>query len=41
MRNEDLIIPQGNTTILPGDEVVAVCDEFSRRLLTKILNAHR
>ncbi len=41
LRNEDLIIPQGNTTILPGDEVVAVCDESSRRLLTKILNAHR
>lgn len=38
LRDENLIIPQGDTNIYSGDEVVAVCDGHSQKELMKILS---
>lgn len=38
LRNEELIIPQGDTEIFSGDEVVAVCDGHSQKHLMKIFS---
>lgn len=38
LRDKNLIIPQGDTIIYSGDEVVAVCDGSSRRKLMKVLS---
>ena len=38
LRDENLIIPQGDTQIYSGDEVVAVCDGHSQKRLMKILS---
>ncbi len=38
LRDENLIIPQGDTNIYSGDEVVAVCDGHSQKKLMKILS---
>ena len=38
LRDENLIIPQGDTKIYSGDEVVAVCDGHSQKSLKKILS---
>lgn len=37
-RNDELIIPQGDTIVYSGDEVVAVCDGSSQRKLLKIFS---
>lgn len=37
-RNEQLIIPQGDTKIYSGDDVVAICEGNSQKKLMKILN---
>lgn len=36
VRGEKLIIPQGNTIIFSGDEIVAVCDGNSQKELVKL-----
>lgn len=38
LRNEELIIPQGDTKIYSGDEVVAVCDGHSQKPLMRLLS---
>lgn len=38
LRNEELIIPQGDTKIYSGDEVVAVCDGHSQKPLMWLLS---
>lgn len=38
LRNKDLIIPQGDTIIYSGDEVVAICEGASQRKLMKLLS---
>lgn len=38
LRNEELIIPQGDTKIYSGDEVVAVCGGHSQKTLKKLLS---
>lgn len=37
-RNENLIIPKGDTKVYSGDEVVAVCDVDSQKKLLKIFS---
>ncbi len=37
LRDENLIIPQGDTKIYSGDEVVAVCDGNSQKSLKKVI----
>ena len=37
-RDDELIIPEGNTTFLPGDEVVAICANGSQKKLIKIFS---
>ncbi|MVB10953.1 Trk system potassium uptake protein TrkA [Caprobacter fermentans] len=41
VRNETLIIPNGLTSFLPNDEIVAVCDGSSERTLLKTLGARK
>lgn len=41
VRNETLIIPNGFTSFLPNDEIVAVCDGNSERTLLKTLGARK
>lgn len=38
LRNKDLIIPQGDTIIYSGDEIVAICEGTSQRKLMKMLS---
>lgn len=38
LRDESLIIPQGDTKIYSGDEVVAVCDGHSQKSLMKMFS---
>ena len=38
LRNDELIIPQGDTVIYRGDEVIAVCEADSQRKLMKVFN---
>ncbi len=38
LRNDDIIIPQGDTTICRGDEVIAVCKTDSQKDFIKIFN---
>ncbi len=37
-REDELIIPEGNTVFAPGDEVVAICANESQRKLIKIFS---
>lgn len=39
VRNDELIIPNGDTTLRIGDEVVAVCQEKARKALNKVLES--
>ena len=41
LRKDEMMIPNGFTVIQAGDEVVAVCENESRKSLLKILNAKR
>ncbi|WP_411678011.1 potassium channel family protein [Caproicibacter sp.] len=41
VRNETLIIPNGLTSFLPNDEIVAVCDGSSEKTLLKTLGARK
>lgn len=38
LRNDELIIPQGDTVIYRGDEVIAVCETDSQKKLMKVFN---
>lgn len=41
VRDEELIIPNGSTTLQTDDELVAVCEEKSQKALTKLLSEIR
>ncbi|MFU0831945.1 MAG: Trk system potassium uptake protein TrkA [Oscillospiraceae bacterium] len=41
VRDENLIIPNGFTSFLPNDEIVAVCDGSSEKSLMKTLSARK
>ncbi len=38
LRDDELIIPQGETTFAPGDEVIAICTGESQKKLIKIFS---
>ena len=38
LRDERLIIPQGDTVIHAGDEIIAVCESASQKELLKLFN---
>lgn len=39
LRNDELLIPQGDTVFTPGDEVIAVCIGDSQRKLMKLFSS--
>lgn len=38
LRGEEMIIPKGDTMVLPGDEIVAVCTMESQKALMRLLS---
>ena len=41
MRGYKLIIPSGDTVLQSGDEIIAVCEERSKKALIKLMNSTR
>lgn len=39
VRSEKLIIPSGDTVLQSGDEIIAVCEERSKKALIKLMNS--
>ncbi|MGN0478825.1 MAG: potassium channel family protein [Hominenteromicrobium sp.] len=39
VRGDKLIIPSGNTVLQSGDEIIAVCEERSKKALIKLMNS--
>ena len=41
VRGDKLIIPSGDTVLQSGDEIIAVCEERSKKALIKLMNSTR